>query len=296
MTQYYSRVERPFEGNRIFTIPFPYLDENDISVSIEGKQTDAWEWLNTTSIMLNAPVDFGELVEIRRNTPIKEKVVDYKNTSMVLNEDNLNLSHNQLVYATQEIYDNVSFNVETTNKVVESMDNIVEIANESVKKVENYAQTALDYADLAREYAQQVEYGVRWVTFNEANWEAEDDKYIMSLDGHSLIILGVYKTGEGIKHQVANVDITVKENRVILTSPEAFAGGFLSVARVVGHYTHEQDIEADEWVISHLLGKYPVVTIVDINGFVQLGSVQYTSLDEVVIRFENPVKGYAYLS
>ena len=34
MTQYYSRVERPFEGNRIFTIPFPYLDENDISRSV----------------------------------------------------------------------------------------------------------------------------------------------------------------------------------------------------------------------------------------------------------------------
>lgn len=296
MTEYYSRTERQFKGNRIFTIPFPYLDENDIVVSIEGTTTNAWEWINPTSIMLNAPVNFGELVEIRRNTPINEKVVDYKNTSMVLNEDNLNLSHNQLVYATQEIYDNVSFNVETTNKVVESMDSIVEIAAESVKKVEQHAQNASDYADLAREYAQQVEYGVRWVTFTEANWEAEDDKYMMSLDGHSLIILGVYKTGEGIKHQVANVDITVKENRVILTSPEAFAGGFLSVARVVGHYAHEQEIAADEWVIKHSLGKYPVVTIVDTNGYVQLGSIQYTSLDEVVICFENPIKGFAYLS
>lgn len=296
MTQFYSRHETEFNGDRIFSVPFPYLNENDISVLINGEVTTGWEWLNATQIMVNTDLKYKDKVEVRRNTPIDEKIVDYKNTSMVLSEENLNKSHDQLVYSTQEIYDNVTLNAANTNKVIESMDSIIEMSKQSVEQVAQYTQRAADYAGLAQEYAQQVEYGVRWVTFTESNWSAEEDKYVMELEGNSLIILGVYETIEGIKQQVANIDIAIKNNKVTLTSSEAFDGGFLSVARVVGHYEHAQTLEANEWFITHLLGKYPVVTIVDNNGFVQLGSVQYISLDEVVVRFENPTSGFAYLS
>ena len=86
MTESYSRYETIYRGDRIFSIPFPYLNEEDISVYINAVITKEWEWLNTSQIMITAPLMQSDDILIQRNTPIDEKIVNYKNMSMVLND------------------------------------------------------------------------------------------------------------------------------------------------------------------------------------------------------------------
>ena len=167
---------------------------------------------------------------------------------------------------------------------------------ENIEYINGKVVEAAEMAELARTYAQQVEYGVRWQTFAEANWVAVDDKYTMTLDEASLIILGIYRVIDGKKEKVVNIDISIENNKVTLTSPEAFNGGFLAASKTLGNYVHEQTLAANEWLITHNLGKYPVVTLVDYEGFVQIATVQYLSLNQIRVTFESEVSGFAYLS
>lgn len=172
----------------------------------------------------------------------------------------------------------------------------VEQAQQEVEKAKEQVVFAAEQAQLAEQYAKQVEYGVRWQTFTEANWVAADDRYTMTLDEASLIILGIYRVIDGKKEKVVNIDISIENNKVTLTSPEAFAGGFLAASKTLGNYVHEQTLAANEWLITHNLGKYPVVTLVDYEGFVQIATVQYLSLNQIRVTFESEVSGFAYLS
>ena len=296
MTESYSRYETIYRGDRIFSIPFPYLKEEDISVYINAVITKEWEWLNTSQIMITAPLIQNDDILIQRNTPIDEKIVTYKNMSMVLNDENLNKSQDQLLYSVQEMYDKTIKSVEATDEIVKAMETVTEITNTTVKKAEQHAQNAADYASLAQEYAENVEYGVRWTPFSIANWQAEGDTYIMPFSEMSLVVLDVYKIIGDSKEKVTNVDVKVTNNKVVLISPEAFDGGILTASKIIGNYIHEQTVATNEWLINHNLGKYPTVTAVDNNGYVQIGTIQYLSLNEIRIIFENEVSGYVYLN
>jgi hypothetical protein len=50
------------------------------------------------------------------------------------------------------------------------------------------------------------------------------------------------------------------------------------------------------WTITHNLGEYPSVTIVDLNNNVIIGDITYINNNVVSITFLTPVVGYAYLN
>ena len=107
MTQYYSRIDATLNGD-VYSIPFSYMKENEISVYINDEPITAWEFLNESQIKINempSEIPADAIVSIRRTTDITKKVVDYTNQSM-LKKENLNLSQDQLLNAVQEIYDN----------------------------------------------------------------------------------------------------------------------------------------------------------------------------------------------
>jgi hypothetical protein len=61
-------------------------------------------------------------------------------------------------------------------------------------------------------------------------------------------------------------------------------------------YTYNQAAVSDTWVITHPLGGYPTVTIVDSSNTVVVGTVEYNSTSQVTISFTVPFSGTAYLT
>jgi hypothetical protein len=62
------------------------------------------------------------------------------------------------------------------------------------------------------------------------------------------------------------------------------------------NYIHNQIGASSLWVITHNLGKYPSVTVVDSGGSVVVGDVTYTSLNSLTISFSSPFGGKAFLN
>lgn len=61
-------------------------------------------------------------------------------------------------------------------------------------------------------------------------------------------------------------------------------------------YTYTQGVASTSWAITHNLGKYPNVTVVDSGGDEVVGEVTYQSLNELTITFASALSGSAYLS
>lgn len=61
-------------------------------------------------------------------------------------------------------------------------------------------------------------------------------------------------------------------------------------------YTYTQGSPSDTWVITHNLGGYPTVTIVDSANTVVIGTVEYNSTSQVTVSFSAPFSGTAYLT
>jgi hypothetical protein len=64
----------------------------------------------------------------------------------------------------------------------------------------------------------------------------------------------------------------------------------------VGSYTHDQSVPSDVWTVDHGLGFKPNVTILDTAGSVCEGDIDYPSADRVILIFNAPFSGTAYLS
>lgn len=155
MTQYYSRIDTEFNGD-VYSIPFSYINENEINVYINDELWEDWEFLNASQIkLLELPSDLpaNSIITIQRNTNIEEKVVDFTNNTM-LSESALDLSNDQFLYSIQEVYDDVSkFKID----VQEDVDKKVEAVSEAVSKInalEEAVVTATDAAQVASEQAE----------------------------------------------------------------------------------------------------------------------------------------------
>lgn len=153
MTQYYSRKDYEYAGDSNFTIPFSYIDKDDINVYVNEEKITTWTWLNDSQINISSTLTTGDIVSIRRNTPIDEKIVTYQNMSMVLNDDNLNLSQDQILNAVQEMYDNnVTFEIqvegdigtieETANTALSNSQTAITTANSADSKADTAVSTA----------------------------------------------------------------------------------------------------------------------------------------------------------
>lgn len=93
---------------------------------------------------------------------------------------------------------------------------------------------------------------------------------------------------------VANTTST--ELSAILANDPSISVGVVSTGAISLTYIHEQIMSSSEWVISHGLGRYPSVTVVDSAGSVVYGDVKYMSRDEVLITFASEFSGKAYFN
>lgn len=63
-----------------------------------------------------------------------------------------------------------------------------------------------------------------------------------------------------------------------------------------GTYTFCQDAPLVVWNITHNLGKFPSVTVVDSGNSIVIGDVTYISSNQIQIEFADPFNGCAYLN
>lgn len=109
-----------------------------------------------------------------------------------------------------------------------------------------------------------------------------------------------------IKGQVSSIPTATTERKGIIriaTDEEALEGIDNSTAitpytlRLATHYTHEQAIASDVWVIHHNLGKRPSVTVVDTAESEQIpDEKEYNDDNTVTLYFLSEFAGKAYLN
>lgn len=62
------------------------------------------------------------------------------------------------------------------------------------------------------------------------------------------------------------------------------------------NYVHDQIMSSNQWVVSHNLGKYPSVSVVDTAGSTVVGEVYYVSINELIITFNAKFSGKVFLN
>ena len=153
MTEYYARKEYIYDGGgTTFSIPSSYIDIDYIDVYINDELTTDWVKVNATQITINAPLIVGDLISIRRNTPIDEKLVTFTDTS-ILSQQVQNLAQDQVFDAVQEIYDNnLVFQINTDAKFEEykeTVDGEIDALDDRVSDATDTANTALENSNTA---------------------------------------------------------------------------------------------------------------------------------------------------
>jgi hypothetical protein len=61
-------------------------------------------------------------------------------------------------------------------------------------------------------------------------------------------------------------------------------------------HVYTQSVAATTWVVTHTLGGFPSVTVVDSAGTAVFGDVKYDSATQITITFTAAFSGFAYLT
>lgn len=88
----------------------------------------------------------------------------------------------------------------------------------------------------------------------------------------------------------ANDEIVVVGANIGLQGPPGPAGPTGTT------YTHNQITPNTQWTINHSLNKYPSVTIIDSGGTTVVGNIHYQSINQIIVEFEAPFGGKAFLN
>lgn len=106
-----------------------------------------------------------------------------------------------------------------------------------------------------------------------------------------------------VKVEEKPVDVNISENNIRVNVEErnykielSNTGPQGSVDYSLLGTTHEQASASTTWSITHNLGYYPSITVVDSSGNVVEGSYYYPNLTTIIASFSNSFAGRAFLS
>ena len=91
-------------GQRIYSFDFPYLKTEDVKVSLDGTNTNAFTFATATSIQLNSAPSVGVKILIYRNTDVDTAKAVFSSGSSYRATD-LNNNFDQSLYFSQEVAD-----------------------------------------------------------------------------------------------------------------------------------------------------------------------------------------------
>ena len=92
------------------------------------------------------------------------------------------------------------------------------------------------------------------------------------------------------------VDVTAVNTNGSLTDEAYYVFSNTTTGVADKKFTHEQSSAAATWTVTHNLDKQPAVSVVDSTDNVIICEVEYTSLNQVELRFSTPYSGKAYFN
>ena len=101
-------------GNQTFTVPFPYLDVDDVKVTVDGEPA-VFTWNNSSVINITPAPPVGTVVYIQRQTTSNTLLVDFTDGS-TLSEKQLDLMAQQNFYLAQEAFDRTEDSIADNGK------------------------------------------------------------------------------------------------------------------------------------------------------------------------------------
>lgn len=125
------------------------------------------------------------------------------------------------------------------------------------------------------------------------------DKVFYVWDGNQWVAISVStqlftQIQEAYDKYTKQIDITSTETVhtiKLISRDDTFIQDTIKYAHI-----HTQDVPAAEWTVTHSLGKFPSVTIIDSTGNEVIGEVNFTSNNQVVLTFNGAFSGKAYLN
>lgn len=162
--EFNARVDYKYQGgDTIFSVPFPYINKSHIVIIINGdteNPTRNFTWLSEDQIQLKDEINTGDIVSVRRITPIENKIVVFEDNN-ILDEETQNLAQDQVFNVVQEVkdgQDNLNANmqefIELKDVVNEQMQTIQEVAVSAEKANELNQDTRELVNDIANTYEQ----------------------------------------------------------------------------------------------------------------------------------------------
>ena len=92
------------------------------------------------------------------------------------------------------------------------------------------------------------------------------------------------------------IDVTAVNTNGSMTDDAYYVFSNTTTATSDKKYSHDQSSAANVWTVNHNLDKKPAVSVVDSTDNVIICEVEYTSLNQVELRFSTPYSGKAYFN
>ena len=110
-----ARVQYESDGSTtVYSIPFPYINRDDIKVSIDGTETNDFVFLDGSTINLDAAPSQGLIVDVIRETERNDLLVEFNDGSTLLETD-LTLAAQQSFFIAQEAFDQADATLTVAN-------------------------------------------------------------------------------------------------------------------------------------------------------------------------------------
>lgn len=130
-----------------FDVPFAFANRTHVKVTIDGvPPVLPIRWIGEARIKIIDNLTSGSLVELRRETPLSQRLVDFQNGS-VLTEEELDLAINQVFFLQQELKDNYDRGLGTALGRVATNNGLITIDPDAV--VQELANLVLETEVLA---------------------------------------------------------------------------------------------------------------------------------------------------
>jgi hypothetical protein len=154
-----ANIENIYAGDGVtvlFSFTFPYIDETDVKVSLDGVDTTAYSLANATTVELNSPPNLGVVVRVYRSTAAETARATFYPGSAIKAGD-LNDNFEQVLYVAQE-----------SVFLVDEAEAAAEAAAAAVDVVHTAADAALAAANEAVITADEALYQADAATLNAA--------------------------------------------------------------------------------------------------------------------------------
>lgn len=161
--EFNTRVDYKYQGgDTVFSVPFSYINKSHIIVVVNGDAENPvtdFTWLSENQIRIDSEINTGDIVSVRRITPIDDKMVVFEDNN-ILDEETQNLAQDQVFNVVQEIKDasdNLNANMSDFVNLKNTIDSQLEIISEAGNLVNDAYNTFEDTHNLVQGISETYE-------------------------------------------------------------------------------------------------------------------------------------------